>query len=220
MNKKGGFTGIAKIVLWVGGIYLLLSVLSFLILGYGLAEFVEKEVETKISDAVRNTESFGVVFASQFAFFDFIFGQIPSYLINFTNNTSAAIIIIGIWFLLLLTFGDVMSIFGTFSKTASWAIAIVLVIVAANIKIITWIAVVGLVLAAGLGAAAVFVNIIGIFIIFILFNYGSDEIREWVIERKRKEMGIRAAMGSGKAKAGLQTLAEIGETSYKIGKRP
>ena len=220
VNRKGEAKNLFKLILWIGGIFLVISVIGLIFFGeFGIPTQVTDGVQATVGEAVSNTQSNGEIFNSQgTAFLDFIYGQVPTLLVDFSNPISAAIIVIGVWVLLFLTFGDIISVFGTFSQPVSWVVALVLAVLAANLKVVLFLSVIGLVLASGLGTIAVFVNIIGIFVVFIGFNYGSDSFRDWVLARKQKELGMRAAMGSAKAKAGLQTLGDIGETTYKLGK--
>ncbi len=219
MNKKGEMYFPLKLFMWIAGIFAVISLVGLFFFGeFGIPQQITEGAKARISEATSQTTSNNEILGPRAAFLDFVYGQIPSFLIEWTNETSALIIIIGIWVLLFLSFGDILSLFGTFSPAISWIIGGVLAIIAANFKILSFISVVGLVLASGLGTIAVFVNIIAIFIIFILFNYGKQEVREWVWKRKVAELKLRAAMGSAKAEAGLTTMAEIGKTSYELGR--
>src|SRR3989338_8331523 len=88
-------------------------------------------------DGLRSSGvSFGNAFNNDvFGFLDFIFGKIPQHLATAVSDTgsdaiggeiSAGIITIGVWFLVLLFFGDILGLFGMFSKGVAWIAAVIL----------------------------------------------------------------------------------------------
>ena len=147
-------------------------------------------------------------------FLKYIFGNVPDYLIALTGGNdsngssfSAGIVIIGIWFLLLLSFADIVRLFSTFNTATSWIAAFVLTIIAANVKLVMVVAVFMLTITAGFGAFSVFAGIILAFILFLGVQFGSDYLREFAEKRKMSEMRMRAAMGSARAAEGLKAAA-------------
>jgi len=149
-------------------------------------------------------------------FLDYLFGYVPEYLITKVGNgVSAGIIMIGIWVLFFLTFGDVVRLFGSFNTIISWIIAFVLTLIAANLKFTGYLAVVGLSITAGFGVLSVILALIFIFVLFILFNLGIQPINQWILYKKEAEMTMRAAMGSTRAAKGLETLKKIERSAEK-----
>jgi len=144
---------------------------------------------------------------------NYVVGKVPEYLIDWTSNISASIIIIALFLLLILTFGDILSIFGTFNTLTAWVIAGILSIIAAQLNLIKAIAVYSLALTAGLGAIAVFVSIIGVFVIFILFNFGTSSLRKALVLRRAEDTAIKAVAGGKKAASGVEVLKDIARKS-------
>ena len=219
MNRRGageggGFKGLLGLITVVGVVFVAIATFSYFTTGqFGFDAVFRQE---KIIIAVQETISFEAAFGNgNLVILTYIFGRIPTYQVDATNLASAVIILIGVWLLLFLTFGDILSLFGTFSTPISWFIALILAIVAANLKFVVWLSIVGLVLASGLGAIAVFVNLIGIFIVFILFNYGSNAAREWVLHRKISSLKLRSAMGNAKVLEALKALKQIDESLFR-----
>lgn len=149
-----------------------------------------------------------------FRFLDYIFGKIPSHLIEWREDASgleigASIITIAIWVLFLLTFGDIMTTFGFFSKQVGWMVAVVLAIIAANIQILKFVSVVGLSVTAIFGTASVLLSLLWIFVLFVLFHFGSGGLRRWVMIRRAEDSAMRAVAGGKKAAAGIDVLKDI-----------
>jgi len=158
--------------------------------------------------------SFGTAWNNaNLAFLDFIFGEIPESLVGNTNNISASIIVIGIWFLFLFVFGDIMKLFGGFSPMVSWIVATILTLIIANLQLIKVITVWALVVTAFMGALSVIGSIMMIFGIFAAFHFGTSSIRRKLILRRAEDAAIRAVAGGKKAASGVSVLSEIAEAA-------
>ena len=221
MNNRRG----QALNVFIVGILIIAAIvlLFYITTGKFIPDILEPGVDRpnagSVQEETKNVESFGQIFNERAAFLDYFFGKVPSLLQYWTSPISAAIIVIGIWFLLLFTFADITSVFGTFNKWTAWVIALVLAIIAGNIKLIIWISIIMLIVTAGLGAISVFVSLILIFVIFVAFNYGAEWARTLLVTRKEQELRIRAAMGSARAKAGLETLSTIGARAAREGSK-
>lgn len=170
----------------------------------------------EIRQSSQTVISFKQLWGDAFAPLDFIIGRVPQYLIDQVGSpTSASIIILGIWLILLFTFADILSIFGLFSKATSWVIAAVLSIIAANLKLLSFISVFSLVFTAAFGALSVFMSIILVFAVFLGINLGIDSLRVFAVKRSISEAKIRALKGSEAAREGLDALKKIG---HEVGK--
>lgn len=208
MNKRGATWPVWAAIAIVGSLFLI-----YLLGGWGVGDLVKKLEVPSLGEAGKDVKKFSdpeVFNNERLEFFNYIFGGIPQYLVDLTSPVSAAIIIFGIWLLFFLAFGDVIPLFGSFNKPVGWVAAAVLTIIAANLRVVTWIAVSSLVITSALGTFSVAASILLIFILFLGFTFGSDKIKELVERKKMSEMRMRAAMGSEKAKAGLKALKDIG----------
>lgn len=147
---------------------------------------------------------------------DFLFGKVPGVLVNNTDsNLGAAIITIAIWLLFFLIFADIMNTFGSFSRPVSWTVAALLAIIGANLKIISFLAVFFLSALAVFGSLAVMLSLFGIFVMFVVFHFGTSTIRRWVIMRRAEDHAIRAVAGGKRAASGIEVLKEIVKSAEK-----
>ena len=172
-----------------------------------------------IKDAVDpgNLKSYELIFGKGFKWLDYIIGKVPEFLILNTigGEVSAAIIMTGIWLMFFLIFADIAVLFSTFNSYIGWVIGFVLAVMAANLKITTYLAVYVTAFTAGFGVISVGLALVFMFILFLMFNFGVEGINEFLIARKNAEMELRVAMGSARAKAGLRTLKGLGDEAGK-----
>lgn len=151
-----------------------------------------------------------------FRWFDYIFGKIPTGIRDVAaNDISAIIVIVGMWLLFFITFGDILSMFSTFSKPVAWAAAFLIALVAANLKFISWILVFAVGLFAWAGSAAVLVGMAASFVVFIAINLGIYPLRHWLQERTKVMAG---AKGAKRAAAGIRVARTMGREARKAGK--
>jgi len=202
LNKRGKihpaiiFLGVFVIVAVVAGLFGSFSS------GAGVAPKADLSNSVKLGDAID------VPF---FNFFSFIIGEVPQFLIDWTNPISASIIIIALFFILVFTFSDILSAFGSFSSEyISWSIGIALAVIAANLKAIMWIAVVGFSIASGLGVLAVVVGVGAPFVIFLVLHFflfknlagwarGQKSAKQFNEGVQDLEQGIAGAKAFGEA---------------------
>ena len=210
MNRKGAWDGILITIIVLALIVFFYYVFS------GDAFVVNTQAGGKsIWDKSQQTVSYKDALNEKAAPLDYLFGGIPQYLIDWTKDPTedksyvAPIIMIGIWLLLLLTFGDLLSIFGFFTKPVAWVVAVVITIIAANLKFIAIISVTMLSITAFLGALSVFASIAGVFVMFIMFHFGTAKLRERMILRKAQDSAIRAVAGGKRAASGISVLKDI-----------
>jgi hypothetical protein len=205
-------------------IFILIAVLVFIFFALGNQglKSVMPDGATSFTDAYRaDAIGFEKAFAGSegdngaFKVLNYIFGTIPGYLVQLTNEFSAAIIVIGIWLLFMLAFGDIMTLFGMFTKNVGWVAAIILTVIVANIKLIKVIAIVALTLTAGLGAISVVASILFIFVLFIAFHFGTSSIRRKIILRRAEDSALRAVAGGKKAASGIDVLKQIAKQAEK-----
>lgn len=149
-----------------------------------------------------------------FKFFDYVFGKVPGHLIDWTENGFAAgIIVIGMCAMFLLMFGDIFSMFGSFSKPVSWVIAAVLTVIVANLKLIILVSSYALVFTALFGSLSVLFSVILVFGFFILFHFGSAGFRQWFMYRRIQDEGMKIIAGGAKAAGGLTVLKGVADAA-------
>src|SRR3989338_3985799 len=100
----------------------------------------------------------------------YIFGGIPTWLVQNLGENSAIAVTLFTWLLLFVTFGDIFAAFSTFSPFASWTIAFAMAAIFANLKIL--VVVLGFFIGAFsfLGGLAVLVGLAAAFVAFIAVN--------------------------------------------------
>lgn len=106
-----------------------------------------------------------------FNFLSYIIGEIPQPIIDATSPVGSLIVIVSVFVILLLMFGDIMTLFGSFSSEAiSWTIGAALTIIAANMKVVMMFAAMGFMLVSGIGVFAAFLGVLVPFIVYIVIH--------------------------------------------------
>lgn len=219
LNKRGKLDNL----LLIGGTIVLLVLFYYFIFGNPFSTPSTSEsafFQTGLLDQVQNSQTFSSLWNSNARFIDYILGGIPQILIDNTSPQAAPIVMLGIWLIFLLSFGDILSVFGFFSKPIAWVTAIVLTIIAANLKVISIISVALLMATAFLGALSVVVSIAGVFVLFLMFHFGTESLRRRIILRRAEDAAIRAVAGGEKAASGITVLREVADAAEKAGKKP
>ena len=183
---------------------------------------VEKPSPGQIEAYVKDTKGFHEVFFkgdTRFEFLKYILGEVPQLLIGYTNNVSAGIITLGIWLILLLAFGDIIALFGTFRPLVSWLIAFILTLIAANLKFVIYMVAFSLIVTSYVGAVSVFLSLILIFLFFFAFFLGMSPLRKMLVARKLAEMSMRVAIGSVKAAEGVKVATAMAGAAEEAGRR-
>lgn len=167
-----------------------------------ISAFMMPLVSAAIGDSItkgwESLGSFGIIAR-------YLFGPVTTV----TNDAlSAVIITIAIWVLLMITFGDIISSFSTFSGWVSWSIAVLIGIVAANLNWITAIIAWAVGIFAYLGALAVFVGLGGAFAAFVIVNLGIYKLGHWVMARKA--LGEASKKATAITAGGKVTAASAG----------
>ncbi len=155
-----------------------------------------------------------------FKFFNYIFGQIPQFLIDdLENATSAAIIVVAIWALFFLAFSDIFRMFGgIFSPAVGWISAGLVAVIAANLKFVSVIAIYMLTVMAAFGSLAVLVVLASTFGLFLMFHFGLSDIREMLIMRRAEESALKAAAGGEIMASGAGVLAKLAKKAKEAAK--
>lgn len=161
------------------------------------------------TEMISQTRSFESLWNSRAKPLDYMFGQVPEALIITTSEETAPIVMVGLWLLFLLAFGDLLSIFGFFTKPVAWVSAVIITIIAANLKIINLVSVALLTGTAFLGAFSVVASIAAAFVLFIMFHFGTEKFRRRLILRRAEDEAMRAVAGGKKAASGISVLKDI-----------
>ena len=185
------------------GIFVVLALASYFV-GYS-------ESNLTIPDTTSSVKLGDAIEKPRLNFLSYIIGEIPQFLIDWTNNISATIIIIALFMILLFMFSDILSLFGTFSNQyIAWIVGIALAVIAANLKFIMLIAVIGFGLTSGLGVLSAVVGVGAPFVIFLAFHFlffrqlkdyisGAKSAQEFKTGVREMTQGVKAAKAFGKA---------------------
>ncbi len=224
MNKKGAWSG------WGPSIaFAIILVALIFIFAYNDIDIFPSSGE--FTKGYGSAEGFDTAFGSPaFKPLNYIFGYIPQILVDITGgkgigtegptteeaSISAGLVIIALWTIMFLIFADIMNIFGPFSKPVNWAVAVLFAIIGANIKIVSYIAVYFLVIFSTFGSFAIMLSLFMPIILFVLFHFGGQKIRHWVIMRRAQDTALRAVAGSQKASGAIEGLGKIADSLKKI----
>jgi hypothetical protein len=191
MNKRGSELG--RILKWLGPFMIVLIIVSTFVMSWAN----QKEMYSKIDDTggMNLVKAFTGNEEGSFAWLDYIFGKVPGFLISFTENGSgsvgAGIILIAIWFLLFFTFADIMRMFSLFSSQVSILIGFLITIIAINMGLVKVVIVYGLATVALLGINSILAGVLYLFLIFILFLFGSTKLRQEIRFFRARERASR-----------------------------
>ncbi len=215
MNKRG-VTEWTLISFWsvVG-----LAVLFLLLYMFGgfTGDFEGIASADSLKDKLTEFKSFGEQYPNIPVFrpLSYLLGNIPQYLVDITSPESAGIVVFGIWLMFFLTFGDIIAVFGLFSKPVAWVSGFVLAVIVANLKGVMLIAVLALTFTAGFGVFSVAASLLIVFVLFLGVNLGIQPLKQLAVARKKGELELRTAMGSTRAAAGLKALKDIERAAEK-----
>lgn len=122
----------------------------------------------------------------------FIIGGIPNNIIASSGKIGALIILFAFWIMLTLIFGDILKNFSTLSSGISWWVAILLVIIAANLKFLGSFIGVLTGLFVGLGTFAVYASLFSSFIVFFAVEWGIGAMAPWIMRRKGMQRALKS----------------------------
>ena len=151
------------------------------------------------------------------------FGTVLKYLFGSMTNVSGnaisnMIVTVAVWLLILITFGDIISTFSTFSSKVSWMIAFLVAVIAANLGWMTGIIAALTGLFAFVGLAAVYVGLGAAFFAFIVINLGLVKFKQWIINRRAMATAATEVAGGKKLAGTITGLGEMGKAMEKVGK--
>lgn len=209
-NKKGD---IPKGFIWAFGIIILLIV-GMIFINNFRAEEIPKDIPSKpLGDALTSGDltsgDLTSVDWSALNFVSYIAGGVPEFLINEVGSISASIIILALFIMFVFTFGDILSTFGMFSNTTAWIIGIVLSIIAANLKLVMYLAVWSFAIVAGVGVLSVVVGVTVPLIIFLVLNiFLGAQLKHLKTSRDIVTTKQEVRKGAGAVKAAINAFKE------------
>lgn len=206
MNKKGAalwyaLSGILALVVIFGVVYYIIPTSDEVQTFTHPKDILQEQFAPSEGGAGQNAVTlFGNVLG-------FIIGKIPDNMIASSGNMSSLIILICFWIMLALLFGDVLRNFSTLSSGISWAVAVLMVVIAANLNFLANFVSVLTGVFIGLGVFAVYASLLSSFLVFFAVEWGIGSMAPWVMRRK----GMQRALKSQEA---TQTILDA-ITHYK-----
>ncbi len=212
-NKKGIgiFWGIAIPVIVLIVIYLVSANWSF------FSELFKKDTTTIltrvpqiINDQFSPTSSVGKNFVALIGnVLGFVVGEVP--VKDGNTGMSAFIVIVCIWAMIALVFGDILRNFASLSKNICYPVGILLAIAAANLGMIA-----GFVsrltgFFAGFGMAAIYLGLGASFVAFVVVEMGIGKFAPWIMRRKSMQEAIKAKHTTGTILDAIKHYKEVGK---------
>ncbi len=148
-----------------------------------------------------------------------VIGDVPNNMISEgSKGMSALIVIICMWLMMILIFGDIFRNFSSLSDNISWIIGLLLAIAAANLQMLQKFAATATALFAGLGALASFAGLFASFIAFFVAEWGLEAFKPWL--ERRVEMIKSGNVREAKflIRQGIDTLASTGRAAIEEGR--
>ena len=207
LNNRGQMTW--KPVILIGAILVFFMIAWFLV---NSTYWQDWSKTLSIDTAVQGFEG---VLGSTFSWMNYVFGGIPSWLVNQVGQTSAVIITLFTWLLVFVTFGDIIAGFSTFSQPVSWIVALAISVIMANLKAIVIVLGFFIGVFAFLGGLAVLAGLVAAFIAFFAVNWGIGSFGPWVLRRRTMMIAEKTAI---KSEAGGKKLGGIIRGMKEVGK--
>jgi hypothetical protein len=183
------------------------SILASVMLSVFMANIVSAVNSSR--DAWANIGKSGTVLG-------YIFGPVPTGGTFATMDIiSVMIIVVAVWILVAITFGDIIASFSSFSKWVSWTIGALIGIIAANMG---WGVSIIAMFTSGFaifGITSVYIGLGAAFVAFLIVNLGVTKLGGWVMGRKAMTMAqqsrVATAAGAAKVGAAVKGLKQIGK---------
>jgi hypothetical protein len=170
-----------------------------------------------IVEQVKSSKTLGAVTGVSFLdYLSYFVGGVPDLLVQESGAGGAVVIILALFVMLLVTFGDIISTFGLFSSpSVAWVIGAALAIVAANLKGIMYLAVWAFRIIAGVGILSVAMGVLVPFVLFFLINWGILRgVKQYFWAKKADD---QALVGLTNIRHGMRTLAGVGKETRAAG---
>lgn len=212
MNRRG--------ITWKPFVWTLVIIVAIILVFWLVSSDIWPSSEFTIDTATSTWET---VVGTPGIILNYIFGGIPTYLVNGVGMGSAAVVTFAVFLFIFITFGDIIDTFGTFSTPVAWAVGFLVAVIAANLKGV--VVVVGAMtgIFAWLGTAAVFVGLGATFVAFIVVNMGIKGWAPWLMRRKAMHEAAKfdaaADAGGKKLASTVGALGTVGDSIADMGKK-
>lgn len=214
-DKKAQMNAFWWIIIFIGIIFVIYLVFAISNNQINFKDFFSLEVKT-IPEIVGGFSGSNVALTQVVSIFNWIIGPVSVTTINLSGSEiSALIITVAIWIMILLMFGDILSTLSFFSKGVSWALAILLTIVLANLKFAVLIAAGMTAIFGTFGVIAAYLGLAASFIAFLGVDWGVKSMMPWIMRRKSAIGAVRSKATTEQIKAAIGHYKEIGETLSK-----
>tara|TARA_Y100000310_G_C20330671_1_gene645109 strand:- start:49 stop:717 length:669 start_codon:yes stop_codon:yes gene_type:complete len=208
MNKRGMHPS-----LWA--ILVIFAIFLLLIGGPFAYNFIKGAVSSAstfdLSAYLGSGEKIGdLVGHPNFNYVSYIFGEVPKMVVDLTSPIGATIVILAIFVILVLMFGDILTTFGSFSNpTVSWVIGAALAIIAANFKFVMMLSAIGFMLLSSVGVFAALLGILVPFVFYILVHVFLLANLKHLFGRSRNLQNFKTRMDY--IGAGIDAFKGVGE---------
>lgn len=155
----------------------------------------------------------------------FIIGEIPvtgTTIAKGSSGMSSLIVVLCIWAMMALAFGDIFRSLSFFSEGISWGIAVLLAIAAANLGVLSSWLILFTKIFASAGVVAVYIGLLGSFFAFVIIELGIGHFGPWLMKRKAMQAAgkyqAKSILGARKLETTVTSLGTIGEAIKNLGK--
>lgn len=153
-------------------------------------------------------------------FMRYIFGEVSPTVQSLAGSALSAIIVtIAVWLLVMITFGDLITTFSTFSPWVSWGAAVLMGIIAANLGVSTAVIAWTTGFFVALGSIAIFVGLGAAFLAFLVANLGIWKFRGWLIRRKALMAASTAESGGTRVAGAIRGLGNAADALSEVGNK-
>lgn len=171
-------------------------------------EILEKQFEATSKSAVAMRSGIGTILG-------IFIGKVPLLDVGEGkgNPMGSLIVILCLWIMFALLFGDIIKNFGAFDQKIAYVVGILLATITANLGMIHGTMIFFTKVLAGFGIAAVYIGLGAAFVVFIMIELGLTSFAPWLMKRKLMsgihKSNIEADAGATVASSVLANLGTI-----------
>jgi len=144
----------------------------------------------------------------------YIVGGVPDLIAggSFTDNKSSAVIVlIAIWLLIFVIFGDILRNFSSFSEPVAWTVAFLFGVIAANLKLVASVVAVLTGIFLPLGVLAAYAGLFASFVAFFAVEWGIKAWMPFVMRRKAAQQAIKANTATQSMLNAIRNYKAVGD---------
>jgi len=202
MDKKGALSSVTKI--WIGMGMGVAVLILLLLISYGWFGMWENVAEPVWLD----TTAPNINWASPIGWaLTYVFG-IDS---TKAQTVSALVVLIAVWVIFFVAFGDIVEKFGFFSQGIGWLIGFAMAIILANLNMYYSLLINLMSLFSFLAAWSVIAALGSIFFAMIVVYFGISPLGGWLMNRKAMYEGATARAGGTELAGTISGLKAIGK---------